>query len=174
MARLRDAAPAGWEGVVLDAPTISDGDGGAAPSEEARAAIGNAEAYAGFGMSRALFAGAPRLRWVHSAAAGVGGLLFPEMRASQVIITNSAGVHATPIAEHVLAGVLVLLRGLDIARERQRARHWDRAVFTGRGTQVREVGDCRALILGAGGIGGAIAQRLTFLGATCRAVSSPI
>jgi len=170
MARLQDAAPAGWEAVVLDAPTISDGDGGAAPSEEARAAIGEAVAYAGFGMSRALFADAPHLRWVHSAAAGVGALLFPEMRASQVIITNSAGVHATPIAEHVLAGVLVLLRGLDIARERQRARHWDRAVFTARGTLVREVGDCRALILGAGGIGGAIAQRLTFLGATCHGV----
>jgi phosphoglycerate dehydrogenase-like enzyme len=170
MARLRDAAPAGWEAVVLDAPTISDGDGGALPSEEARTAIGEAEAYAGFGMSRVLFADAPRLRWVHSAAAGVGALLFPEMRASQVIITNSAGVHATPIAEHVLAGVLVLLRGLDIARERQRARHWDRAAFTGRATLLREVGDCRALILGAGGIGGAIAQRLTFLGATCRGV----
>lgn len=170
MAQLRNTAPAGWEAIVIDAPTISDGDGGAPPSEQARAAIGSAEAYAGFGMSRALFADAPRLRWVHSAAAGVGALLFPEMRASQVIVTNSAGVHATPIAEHVVAGVLVLLRGLDIARERQRARHWDRAVFTGPGTLVREVGDCRALIVGAGGIGRAIAQRLTFLGATCRGV----
>ena len=170
MAQLRDAAPAGWEAVVLDAPTISDGDGGAPPSAAARAAIGEAEAYAGFGMSRALFADAPRLRWVHSAAAGVGALLFPELRASDVIVTNSAGVHATPIAEHVVAGVLALLRGLDIARERQRVRHWDRAVFTGPGTLVREVGDCRALILGAGGIGSAIAQRLTFLGAACRGV----
>lgn len=170
MAQLREAAPAGWEAVVLDAPTISDGDGGAEPSAQARAAIGDAEAYAGFGISRALFAGAPRLRWVHSAAAGVGALLFPEMRESRVIVTNSAGVHATPIAEHVVAGVLLLVRGLDIARERQRAGIWDRAVFTGGGTLVREVGDCRALIVGAGGIGTAIAQRLTFLGATCRGV----
>lgn len=170
MAQLRDAAPAGWEAVVLDTPTISDGDGGAPPSEEARAAIGEAEAYAGFGMSRALFVDAPRLRWVHTAAAGVGALMFPEMRASQVLVTNSAGVHATPIAEHVVAGLLVLLRGLDIARERQSARRWDRAVFAGPDTLVREMGECRALILGAGGIGSAIAQRLAFLGATCRGV----
>jgi phosphoglycerate dehydrogenase-like enzyme len=32
---------------------------------------------------------------------------------------------------------------------------------------VREVRDCRALIIGAGGIGSEIAQRLSFLGARC-------
>ncbi|HKV52133.1 MAG TPA: hypothetical protein VJO52_13140, partial [Gemmatimonadaceae bacterium] len=136
VAELRGAVPAGWEAVVIEAPTNSDGDGGAPPSDESRAAIGDAEVYAGFGMSRALFAEAHRLRWIHSATAGVGALLFPELRASDVIITNSAGVHATPIAEHVLAGVLFLLRGLDLAREQQRARAWDRPAFVGRATPV--------------------------------------
>ncbi|HEY7895581.1 MAG TPA: D-2-hydroxyacid dehydrogenase [Gemmatimonadaceae bacterium] len=170
VAELRSAAPPGWEAMVLEAPTSSDGDGGAPPSDEARAAMADADVYAGFGMSRALFAESRRLRWIHSAAAGVGALLFPELRASDVIITNSAGVHATPIAEHVLAGVLFLLRGLDLARERQRARVWDRPAFVGRATPVREVGDCRVLVIGAGGIGSAIAQRFTALGARCRGV----
>lgn len=170
VAELRSAAPAGWEAVVLDSPTTTDGDGGGPPSDAARAAIGDAEVYAGFGMSRELFVEARRLRWVHTAAAGVAALLFPELRSSDVIVTNSAGIHATPIAEHVLAGVLFLLRALDIARDRQRARAWDRPVFVGRDTVVREMGDCRVLVIGAGGIGGAIAQRFTALGARCRGV----
>lgn len=165
--RLRRGAPAGWEVCILDAPTVSDGDGGAPPSAEALAAIEDAEAYAGFGISPALFAAARRLRWVHSAAAGVGGLLFPAMLESDVIVTNSAGVHAVPIAETVLGGILVLLRALDIAGERQRARSWDREAFVGPESRMRELRDCRALIVGAGGIGTAIARRLSLLGVRC-------
>ncbi len=165
--RLRASAPAGWEVYVVAASTVSDGDGGSAPSAEALKAIAEAEVYFGFGIARALFLAAPHLRWVHSAAAGVGGLLFPEMLASPVIVTNSAGVHAVPIAEHVLGGILYLLRGFDLAVERQRARAWDRGAFVGATVPVRELRDCRALIVGAGGIGGAVARRLSFLGTRC-------
>jgi phosphoglycerate dehydrogenase-like enzyme len=168
--RLRGAAPSGWEAVILDAPTRSEGDGGAPATEAAVAAIADADAYAGFGMSRALFSVAHRLRWLHTAAAGVGALLFPEMMASDVTITNSAGVHAIPIAEHVLGGVLLLLRGLDLARDLQRAARWDREPFVGAHSVVRELGECRALILGAGGIGSAIAERFAALGAHCTGV----
>ena len=168
--RLRAAAPAGWEAVVLDAPTTSDGDGGAPPSAAALAAIVDAEVYAGFGISQPLFRAARGLRWVHTAAAGVGGLLFPEMVRSDVLITNSAGVHAIPMAEHVLGGILVLLRGLDLAGEHQRAGRWDRQAFVGAATPVRELGECHVLVLGAGGIGSAIAERLSALGARCTGV----
>lgn len=164
---IRAGAPAGWRVTVLDVPTESNGDGGAAPSGAALAAVRDAEGYAGFGISRALFAAAPRLRWIHSAAAGVRGVLFRELVESDVAITNSAGVHAVPIAETVLAGVLTLLRGLDLAAEGKGARRWDQQPFVGAASPVRELGECRVLVVGAGGIGSAIAERCAAFGARC-------
>lgn len=165
--RLRAASPTGWEVRFVDAPTVSDGDGGTGPSAEALAAVGNADVYFGFGVSRQLFVAAPRLRWVHSAAAGVGAALFPEMLASDVILTNSAGIHALPIAQHVVGGIIYLLRSLDVAVELHRAGVWDKAPFTGDDSTVRELADCRALIVGTGGIGQTIARGLTHFGARC-------
>jgi phosphoglycerate dehydrogenase-like enzyme len=168
--RLRDAAPPGWEIVFVNALTSSDGDGGAAPSEEVRAAVAETEAYFGYGMARTLFTSAPQLRWIHSASAGVGGLLFSEVRTSGVIVTNSAGVHAVPMAEYMLGGILYLLKSFDIAIEHQRAGIWDKNVFAGPASTVRELRDCRVLIVGAGGIGSALATRLTMLGSRCTGV----
>jgi len=168
--RLRAATPSGWDAHIVNAPTVSDGDGGTAPSAEVRDAIANAEAYFGFGISHALWLDAHALRWVHSAAAGVGSVLFPEMRESPVILTNSAGVHAVPIAEHVVGGVLFLMRGFDIAQASQHARRWNREAFTAADSPMREMGECRVLIIGAGGLGSAIARRLAVLGASCTGV----
>ena len=165
--RIQSAAPDDWEVRAVRAPTSSDGDGARGPSAESLRAIADAEVYFGFGISPPLFREARRLRWVHSAAAGVGAALFPEMKASDVALTNSAGVHAVPIAEYVVGGLLYLLRGFDIAVEQQRAARWDKAPFVALDSPLRELGDCRALILGTGGLGGETAKRLTALGATC-------
>ncbi len=131
------------------------------------AAIRDAEVYFGFGISRPLFLEAGSLRWVHSAAAGVGAALFPEMLASDVLLTNSAGIHAVPIAEHVVGGVLHFLRMFDVAVARQREVQWDKQQFVGTGSRIREMADVRALIAGTGGLGQAIGTRLTALGARC-------
>jgi phosphoglycerate dehydrogenase-like enzyme len=170
IADITRGAPPGWVVDVVAAPTSSESDGGTAPSNEVLRAIVDAEAYVGFGMSRTLFAAARKLRWIHSASAGVGSLLFEAVVASPVLITNSAGVYAAPIAEHVTAGVLALVRGLDIALDRQRQRRWDKRAFDGAESPIREMRDVRALILGAGGIGGAIAERFAALGARCTGV----
>ncbi len=166
-ATIRAAAPPGWGVYFVRAATISDGDGSPTPSPEALEAIAGAEAYFGFGISRPLFAAGRHLRWVHSATAGMGSLLFPEMLASDVLLSNSAGVHGPPIAESVLAGVMHFLRGLDVAIDQQRASVWKKSFFVSGDSPLREVADCRVLVIGAGGIGSEVATRFQALGATC-------
>lgn len=170
IAAIARAAPPEWSVHVIDAPTSSDSDGGAPPSTDALKAIRDAEVYIGYGMTRELFLAAQRLKWIHSASAGVGSLLFPELVQSNVIVTNSAGVYAIPIAEHVVAGVMALLRGLDVAMDLQREGRWDKRAFDGVNSPVKEMSEVRALIFGAGGIGSAIAQRLSALGAQCTGI----
>jgi phosphoglycerate dehydrogenase-like enzyme len=165
---IREAAPAGWEVRVVESPVDGRGDGGA-PSAEAVEAVRGAEVYLGWGFPRALFAaaheGVPgRLRWVHSASAGVGGSLYPEMRASPVVLTNSAGVYAAPIAETVLAMLLHFARGLDLAARAQRERRWEKAPFEDPETPVREVAGATLGIVGFGGIGREVAARAVALG----------
>jgi phosphoglycerate dehydrogenase-like enzyme len=161
------SAPKGWSVHVVRALTSSDGDGPPQPSAESMEAIREAEVYFGFGIPRPLFLESRRLRWVHSAAAGVGTALYPEMVASDVVLTNSAGVHSIPIAEYVLAGVLHFFRGLDVAAEQQRVSRWDKTFFVAEDSPVREVGGARVLVVGAGGIGGQVGVRFSALGATC-------
>jgi phosphoglycerate dehydrogenase-like enzyme len=168
--RLLDNVPDGWRVHMIRAATSSDGDGPPRPSDEVMDAIREAEAYFGFGVPRPLFLDGKKLRWVHSAAAGVGTALYAEMVASDVLFTNSAGIHAIPIAEYVVAGVLHFLRGCDFALDQQRRGEWNKAPFVKVDSVLREMDTVRALIIGVGGLGGATAERLTALGATCTGV----
>ena len=168
--RLRDATPADWRVHLVSAPTISDGDGADRPSDETLGVIGEAEVYVGFGLPRALLAAAPALRWAHSTTAGVASLLHPELAERAILLTNSAGVHAPPMAEYVLAGVLHFLRGLDVAVRQQAEARWDRQPFVGSTSGGRELNECRALVVGAGGIGQAVAAALGAHGVECTGV----
>jgi phosphoglycerate dehydrogenase-like enzyme len=166
-ARIRREAPPGWEVVRVQAATSSDGDGPAGGSDEAQRLIGTAEAYFGFGFTPDLLAAATRLRWVHSAAAGVGNVLNAGIGSTDILITNSAGIHGAPIAEFVVAGILHFLRGLDVAIAQQQRGEWSKAFFVADDSPLREISECRVLIVGTGGLGGQTARRLTALGATC-------
>jgi phosphoglycerate dehydrogenase-like enzyme len=161
------ATPPGWRVYVVRDLTSSDGDGPREPSRESIEAVKDAEVYFGFGIPRPVFLAAKRLKWVHSAAAGVGNALFTEMMDSDVLLTNSAGMHAVPIAEYVVAGVLHFFRGLDVVVAQQHEARWDKSFFTAMDSPLREVEGARVLIIGAGGIGTEVAKRLTALGAVC-------
>ena len=169
-ARLRRETPAGWEILTVSAPTSSDGDGADGGSAEAIRLIRDAEAYLGFGFSRELLQASRALRWVHSAAAGVGNVLSTGIAGTDVLLTNSAGIHGPPIAEYVVAGILHFLRGLDVAIAQQRRGEWSKDFFVADDSPLREIPDCRVLIVGVGGLGGETARRLTGLGAVCAGV----
>jgi phosphoglycerate dehydrogenase-like enzyme len=166
-ATLRAESPPGWEIDVVRAPTSSAGDGPQVASPEALAVIGDAEAYFGFGITADLLAAASNLRWVHSAAAGVGNVLKSGIADTDILLTNSAGIHAIPMAEFVVGAVLYYMRGLDVAVDQQRRAEWNKAFFVADDSPLRELGDSRVLIVGTGGIGQATAERMAAFGATC-------
>ena len=165
--RIRQASPADWDVLFLSTPAVSDGDGGTAPAPELLEAMRDAEVYFGFGLPRPLFLAAKKLRWVQSASAGVASLLYPEMLSSDVVITNSAVIMGDPIAEQALSGILYFVRNLDIAVDQQRRSEWNKAPFVNDQSLARELSECRALIVGMGGIGSALARRLSALGCPC-------
>lgn len=109
-------------------------------------------------------AAARRLRWIHSPAAGVGNMLFPEMVAASVEMTNSRGTSSGTIAEHVMAVTLALLRDLPLAWRRQAARTWAQDEFDA-GASIRSLREARVLIVGLGSIGGEAARLAAAFGA---------
>ena len=56
-------------------------------------------------------------------------MLFPEMVASDIVMTNSRGTSAVTIAEHTIAVTLALLRSLPLAWRRQAERAWAQDEF---------------------------------------------
>jgi len=105
------------------------------------------------------------LRWIHSPAAGVGSMLFPEMVESAVVITNSRGMSADTIAEHVIGVTLALFRRIPLAVRRQAQRQWAQDEIGGPPSN-KLVSGARVLIVGFGAIGRAAAARFTALGAS--------
>jgi len=71
-----------------------------------------------------LFARAPRLKWVHTTAAGASWAQRPEVRGHPAAVTNSR-IHAVQISEHLFGMLLVLAHRLHWAYARQLHRRWD-------------------------------------------------
>ena len=160
---IRAALGAGWEVLEVRAPAASDGDGGAGTPEAVAAARG-AEIYLGYGVPAGVVAaGRGTLRWAHSGTAGVGATL-PHVAGSGIVLTNSASVHADPIADWTIAAIGYFARGFDRMREFQRQEHWARSEFAGLEIRVREFAELRLGVFGLGGIGAAIARRAAALG----------
>src|SRR5262245_1048145 len=71
-------------------------------------------------------AAAKKLRWIHTGMSGLSFMLIPEVVQSDLILTNSKGVHAIPIAEHTIALMLQLARRLPQCYTHQQQAIWRR------------------------------------------------
>jgi phosphoglycerate dehydrogenase-like enzyme len=100
---------------------------------------------------------APRVQWVHSRAAGLDGLLFPELVESPALLTNGSGVFSQSLGEFVLASALFFAKDFRRMIRNQEAGAW--APF-----DVEEVSGQTMGIVGYGDIGRACARRAHAMG----------
>jgi len=164
---IRTALPEGWTLHSAVSPADGSGDGrGMPPDPQLLEAVRGARAYIGYGVApEVIEAGSGSLEWVHSGSAGVGSSLHDAMRRSGVRFTNSAGIHGPPIAETVVAMLLYFFRGLDLAAAAQRRGEWHPEPFFRADTPVREISGATVGVVGYGGIGREVGERLRTLGA---------
>ncbi|MGF1514510.1 MAG: D-2-hydroxyacid dehydrogenase [Elainellaceae cyanobacterium] len=104
---------------------------------------------------------ATALRWYHASSAGVNHIVA-DLRSRNVRVTNSAGIFADPIAETVMGYILAQAKTFFQLRSQQAQRDW--AWDTDADTRMSELAGRVLLIVGAGGIGQAIARRAAAFG----------
>lgn len=98
---------------------------------------------------------APILRWIQATSAGAGEQvraadLSPE-EAERVTVTTASGVHATPLAEFCMFGILAFAKSLPLLLRDQRLKRWDHY-------PTRELRGGMALVVGLGEIGLEVAR----------------
>lgn len=111
---------------------------------------------------RALLAALPGLRWIHTGATGLDGLLVPELvERDELVVTNSSGVSDVPIAEHVIALILAAAKQLPAHLRAQQRHEWRGG---DEGERHAEVRGATLVVVGLGSIGGEIARLAAAVG----------
>jgi phosphoglycerate dehydrogenase-like enzyme len=126
--------------------------------------IVDTDVFIGWSLRSEQFVIAKKLRWIHSPAAAVHQLMYPELINSNVMLTNSSGVHGPVVAEHAIAVMLALAKRLPQAMQYQARRIWSQDLLWNEHPRPREVAGGTALVVGLGGIGHAFATKAKALG----------
>ncbi|MBC7894882.1 MAG: D-2-hydroxyacid dehydrogenase [Cytophagaceae bacterium] len=104
-----------------------------------------------------------KVRWVHCTGAGVDAWMTPEI-SRDVILTRTPESFGPAIAEWAVSRVLAFQQQLAEVMQAQRERKWaPREILPVRGT--------RALVVGTGDVGSAVARQLSALGVDVTGVS---
>lgn len=107
---------------------------------------------------------AKKLRWIHSPAAAVHTLIFPELINSDIQITNAREVHGPVVAEHVIAQIFALAKKIPDAVRFQQNHEWAQQRMWEELSRVREVAGATVGLIGLGAIGRAVAKNAKALG----------
>ena len=136
----------------------------AASKQELETAIPDAEILFSWAPGEEALARARRLRWLHAPAAGVGAFITPSVVERGILLTNSRGVHAIPIAEHTIGMLVAMARQFRAAIADQITTGLDRdRWFVGAG-RPRELHGLTLGLFGYGAIGREVARRAIAFG----------
>ena len=133
--------------------------------ESADEAVANAEgAQAVIGYcNEKLFTREPDLHWIQVYTAGVERCLAnPGMHESARVLTNGQRIASPALAEHSIALMMALVRGLDLYHQNQLKGEW-RDIGLARGDYM-ELDGRTMLVVGLGGIGTQVARKAHGLG----------
>ena len=121
----------------------------AANTEEVQTYLGDAEVLAGFprDLAKISLGSAPQLKWIHTFSVGMERVLTSELKASNILVSNSSGVHAIPIAEYVLACILFFAKKFYQSFQNQRQAVWQPL------DGMTEIRGSTLLVVGLGRIG---------------------
>ena len=104
---------------------------------------------------------AGNLRWLQDSRHGVNTCMVPEIQDKQFILTNTQHTSGPPIADHVIAMMTMLTRGLHNFHQLQSLEKWKERPIE---FPMLELSDKTMLVVGLGGIGTAVAKRAHGLG----------
>ena len=114
-------------------------------------------------LIREVFLMSPAVRWFHSRSAGLERTLFPELIASDVIMTNGSGVFSPSLGEFVLGAILFFAKDFRRMIRNQIAGVWEPF-------DVLPISGHTVGIVGYGDIGRAVATRVRAMGMKVLAV----
>jgi phosphoglycerate dehydrogenase-like enzyme len=133
-------------------------------------AIREAEIAIAWSIRPEQFSAAKALRWIHSPAAAVHQLMFPELAASSVSVTNAREIHGPVVAEHAMALVFALAKRLPLAMRLQRESIWGQQIIWDEKPTTREISGGCAVVIGMGNIGREFTRLVRTLGMRVLAV----
>ena len=115
--------------------------------------------FVGYSLRAKQLKDARKLKWLHSTAAGVAQLMYPELRDAGILVTNPSGVFSVPMAEHTMGLILALARNFPDAVRQQDKANWSQQELWDKPQHLAEVNGQVLLIVGYGSIGRELAKR---------------